>query len=161
MEKIYPDCFKWTTFGVTTLIEKLWESQRDIMLKGLKVSPYIVELSSVLERALNVAHTGNVRVIATSLMNPLLVGRSLLDHGTPTFSQSVIMGHTAKDSVFITEAEWPCHSSSKLPLTSSKRSQIFNYGINHWEVSLPIHLGRGRHAFHMAIIVLPIWARDG
>lgn len=98
------------------------------------MSPYIVELSSVLERALNVAHTGNVRVIATSLMNPLFVGRSLVDHGTPTLSDHIIMGQTANDPVHIPDIKFPRNHTTRQPLTASKRSQIFNYGVQHWEV---------------------------
>lgn len=62
---------------------------------------------SVLERALNVAHTGNVRVIATSLINPMFVGRSLVNHSTPTFHECVVMDHTALDAVHIPDLKFP------------------------------------------------------
>lgn len=127
----------WTTYALTTLLEKLWASQRQALLDGRQVSPYMVELSSVLERALNVAHTGNVRVIATSLMNPLFVGRSLIDHGTPTFHECVLMGQTAYDPVHIQDVQFPRQQALRQPLTASKRSQILNYGVEHWEVCSP------------------------
>lgn len=135
---MYPDCFKWTTYGLTTLLEKLWASQRHVLEEGRQVSPYIVELSSVLERALNVAHTGNVRVIATSLMNPMWIGRSLVDHGTPTFDDRLVMGHTALDPVHIPDVKWPRNETSRLPLSASKRSQVLNYGPQHWEVRITL-----------------------
>lgn len=108
------------------------------MEKGKRVSPYVVELASVLERTLNVAHTGNVAVIATTLMNRLYVGRSLMDHGTPTFNESVKMGHTHDDAVYVPEVLWPYNSDTREPITASRRSQIFNYGTDHWEVCVSI-----------------------
>lgn len=119
------------------MIERTWEAQQATLAKGLVVTPYIVELMCVLERTLNVAHTGNVGVIATSLMNPLWVGRSLVAHGTPTFHPCVKMGHaSSQNRVFIPEEQWPRHKQTCQPLTSAKRSLTFNYGIQQWEVRL-------------------------
>lgn len=136
ISQVYPQCFIWTTYALTTLLEKLWLSQRQRLLDGTQISPYMVELASVLERALNVAHTGNVRVIATSLMNPLFVGRSLVDHGTSTFHECVLMGQTSLDAVHIPDIQFPRNQVLRQPLTASKRSQIFNYGAHHWEVRI-------------------------
>lgn len=89
----------------------------------------------MLERTLNVGHTGNVAVIATTLMDRLYVGRSLIDHGSPTFHECVKTGHTRSDIVNIPDVLWPRHHDTKEPLSASRRSQIFNYGVDQWEVS--------------------------
>lgn len=137
--QVYPDLVDWTTMGVTCMIEKVWYAQQITLQKGKQVSPYIVELMSVLERTLNVAHTGNVSVIATSLMNPLWVGHSLVSHGTPTFHPCLNMAHTSTDAVYIPEAKWPQNKDTGQPCTSSRCSQVFNYGIAQWEVCNPNH----------------------
>lgn len=105
------------------------------MQKGLHVSPYILELTSVLERTLNVAHTGNVGVIATTLMDRLYVGRSLVDHGSPTFHECVKMDMSSQDPIRVPDIMWPRHPVTREPFTASRRSQIFNYGVDQWEVS--------------------------
>lgn len=122
------------------MIAKVWEHEQATLSKGLMVSPHIVELMCVLERTLNVAHTGNIAVIATSLMNPLWVGRSLVTHGTPTFHPCLKMGQTASQGrVTIPPDQWPRHKVTRQPLTCTKRSIIFNYGNQQWEVcSLPL-----------------------
>ncbi|KAF7973291.1 hypothetical protein HWV62_15669 [Athelia sp. TMB] len=131
---IYPDCIGWATYGIHTLIKKLYLSQADTLSGGREVSPYLVELASVLERTFAFAHTGNVRVIASKLMNSLLVGYCLIEHGTPLFHKCLNMGSTATDRVHIPPELWPCSRATKQPFVGSKRSQIFNYGVEHWEV---------------------------
>ncbi|KAF7970095.1 hypothetical protein HWV62_25024 [Athelia sp. TMB] len=158
--RIYPKCFLWTTYGITSMIEKLWDSQQEALQQGKKISPYIIELSSVLERALNVAHTGNTQVIATALMNPLWVGRSLVDHGTPTFPDSVIIGHTMQDGVHIPQSRWPRHQIHQLPLTASKRSQILNYGVEQWEHIYPLRSKHTRRSLVAADIALSSYLSD-
>lgn len=133
--QVYPQCVEWTTFAITSFIERLWDSQLPVLDKGLHVSPYIVELASVLERTLNVAHTGNVGVIATTLMDRLYVGRSLVDHGSPTFHDCIKMGLSPQDTLHVPDILWPRHPVTREPFTASRRSQIFNYGMDQWEVS--------------------------
>lgn len=116
-------------------MQKAWDHQRATLAAGKPVSPYHVELISVFERIYNFGNTGNAAVIATTLMNPLWVGLSLPEHGTPTFSSLLEMGKTAKDATYISDVNWPRNHLTKAPHTASKRSQIKNYGINHWEVS--------------------------
>lgn len=111
----------------------------------------MVELASVLERTLNVAHTGNVRVIATTLMNPLWVGRSLIDHGTPTFDKCVYMDLASKGGVRIVDTMWPRDQTTREPFTASKRSQIFNYGPEHWEVRYLLSVSPVECPFHADI----------
>lgn len=88
----------------------------------------------MLERTHNYAHTGNGRVIATGLMNPLFVGMALPKHGMPTFSDILKFGATSKDMPYISDKDWPRHALTKQPRIASKRAQILTYGIEHWEV---------------------------
>ena len=89
---------------------------------------------SILERTLNYAHTGNTRVIATSLMKPLFVGQSLIKHGTPTFSDVLRLGKTSGDRPYIPDRYWPRDALTQQPRVASKRSQILTYGAEQWEV---------------------------
>lgn len=125
----------WTTYGPILLLKKVWNHQKAVLAAKLPVSPYHLELTSILERIVNYGHTGNAAVIATTLMNPLWVGMSLPEHGTPTFNTLFEMGETATDPAYITDTLWPRNALTKAPYTASKRSQILNYGQNHWEVS--------------------------
>lgn len=134
--QVYPRCLEWTTFPITSLLEILWDSQQAALQNNQAISPYLVELASVLERTLNVAHTGNVAVIATTLMDPLYVGRSLVDHGSPTFHECLKITQLPKSSVSVPEHRWPRHMETREPFVASRRSQIFNYGIAHWEVRI-------------------------
>ena len=88
----------------------------------------------MLERTHNYAHTGNARVVATSLMNPLFVGMALIKHGMPTFSDILKMGETSTDVPYILDKNWPRHALTKQPRFASKRAQILTYGNDHWEV---------------------------
>src|ERR1700684_4192268 len=89
----FPHVYQWTTYPITSLLERIWEHFLPIIIKGGKPTPQVVELCSVLERALAYAHTGNAKVIATSLMRPLWLVKSLLEQGLPTFAPSVRFPH--------------------------------------------------------------------
>ncbi|KAG1823912.1 uncharacterized protein BJ212DRAFT_1327078 [Suillus subaureus] len=108
----FPHVYQWTTYPITSLLERIWEH----------FLPF-VELCSVLERALAYAHTGNSKVIATSLMRPLWLVKSLLEQGLPTFAPSVRFSHTPCVPVAISPSEWPT-------LTN------MNYGNDHFEACI-------------------------
>lgn len=112
----------------------MWDHYLPIIRAGGQVPQYDVEIMSVFERTINFAHTGSARVLATTLMNPLWVGLSLIDHGTPTFRDLLVMGETASDRPYVPERLWPRHPTTKLPFVASKRAQILTYGAKHWEV---------------------------
>ena len=134
--------YRWTTYGVCEVLETVWNQIKGLLAEGKHVSPYMVEFISVLERTLNYAHTGNTGCIATTLMNPLWVGMSLIEHGSPTFRDIVDLGTSGDGGrVGVPENLWPRHSITKMPLTASKRSQILTYGAIHWEVSYSASIG--------------------
>jgi hypothetical protein len=139
------------TYGPCTLLRKLCDHYIPIIQNGGQVPEYAIEITSVIERTINFAHTGSTRVIATTLMNPLWVGLSLIDHGTPTFRDLLEMGETAADLPYISDRLWPRHPTTKLPFFASKRAQILTYGAKHWEVchiSLQILYTRSRVRYH-------------
>jgi hypothetical protein len=96
--------------------------------------PLLVELCAVAERALNYMHTGNVAVIATTIMNPLWIGRAITQDGIPCFNPRYV--NTGPSSQLVVYPEhWPYNNSKHQPLTSSKRSQILTYSEAHFKVS--------------------------
>ncbi|KAG1853395.1 hypothetical protein F4604DRAFT_1933291 [Suillus subluteus] len=129
----FPQIYQWTTYPITSLLERIWDHFYPLIQKGVKPAPQVIELCSVLERALAYAHTGNTRVIATSLMRPLWLVQSLLEHGLPTFSPSVRFAAAPSIPVAISPADWPTLTSMKVPAIASKRSQILTYGNDHFE----------------------------
>ncbi|KAG1863248.1 hypothetical protein DFJ58DRAFT_912417 [Suillus subalutaceus] len=130
----FPQIYQWTTYPITSLLERIWDHFYPLVQKGVKPAPQVIELCSVLERALAYAHTGNTRVIATSLMRPLWLVQSLLEHGLPTFSPSVRFAAAPSIPVAISPADWPTLTSMKVPAIASKRSQILTYGNDHFEL---------------------------
>ncbi|KAG1720751.1 hypothetical protein EDB19DRAFT_1835830 [Suillus lakei] len=173
----FPQIYQWTTYPITSLLERIWDHFRPLIEKGAKPAPQVIELCSVLERALAYAHTGNAKVIATSLMRPLWLVQSLLEHGLPTFSPSVRFAAAPSIPVAISPADWPTLTSMKVPAIASKRSQILTYGIDHFEaykaefhIQLSVNqlssntfLGYSsnlRHAIIIALVALQAYIAD-
>ncbi len=94
----------------------------------------MVEFCSVLERALNYMHTGNTAVIATTVMNPLWIGRAILKDGFPCLNQNIVQIIDSK-YVDIDPKRWPSNYKSNTPHSSSRRSQTLTYGDQHFNVS--------------------------
>lgn len=135
--KAFPQVYQWTTFGITSLLERLWAYQLPILEAGSKPRHEAVELCSVLERTLAYAHTGNARVLATKLMRPLWLVQSLLEQGLPTFAPSVRITTTINNPIAISAADWPTSDNLNVPAIASKRSQVLTYGNDHFEVRSP------------------------
>jgi hypothetical protein len=131
----------WNTWPICLLINRLWKAQHPFLsLEGTSsVPPYTVELMSVLERTLNVAHTGNIRVIATRLMNVLHVGLALVEHGFPAFFPELVIPSASSEAPYIKDINWPRVTKTGMPIVASKRAQMLTYGPNHYEVSLYSH----------------------
>jgi hypothetical protein len=87
----------------------------------------------VAERALNYMHTGNVAVIATSVMNPLWVGNAIICDGLPCFNSKIVS--LRHNTVSVVVDRWPFDHVRHHPKTSSKAAQIFSYGTSHFNVS--------------------------
>lgn len=94
----------------------------------------MVEFCSVIERALNFMHTGNTAVIATSVMNPLWIGLALVKDGFPCLNAQIARLVDGKH-VEIKAGRWPLSRLLHQPQSSSRRSQLFNYGESHFNVS--------------------------
>ncbi|KAG2045632.1 hypothetical protein BDR06DRAFT_1015455, partial [Suillus hirtellus] len=131
--KAFPQVYQWTTFGLTSLLERLWAYQLPLLEAGNKPRHEAVELCSVLERALAYAHTGNARVLASKLMRPLWLIQSLLEQGLPTFAPSVRTTTTINNPITISAADWPTSDNLNVPAIASKRTQVLTYGNDHFE----------------------------
>jgi hypothetical protein len=100
-------------------------------MEGRHPAPTMVELCSTLERALNFMHTGNVSVIATSAMNPLWIGLSLIHDGLPCINPTIVP--TITSTVFVVPSQWP-HNNKGQPTSASRGAQIRTYGEGHYNV---------------------------
>jgi hypothetical protein len=91
----------------------------------------------MLERTLNYAHTGNAKVLCTKLMDRSWLSLGLLNDGFPSISDAFIAhGALTTGSLILRCANWPVDSTTRTPLTSSRRSQQLTYGNAHYEVNL-------------------------
>ena len=94
-----------------------------------------MELCSAAERALNYMHTGNAAVIATRVMKPLWVGNAVVHDGMPCFNTNIVSLRPNSPLSVILQ-QWPYDNVQHQPKTCSAASQIFAYGIVHFNVSL-------------------------
>ncbi|KAG1765968.1 hypothetical protein EV702DRAFT_1283003 [Suillus placidus] len=133
--RAFPQIYQWMTFGITSLLERIWEHQLPLLNLNKKPSPQMIEMCAMLERALAYAHTGNAKVLSSSLMKPFWLIRSLLQQGCPTFAPTIRIIATTTRPVSISPADWPIVSRSNLPAIASKRSQVITYGLDHFEAS--------------------------
>ncbi|KAG2063361.1 hypothetical protein BDR04DRAFT_1163843 [Suillus decipiens] len=145
----FPQVYQWTTFGITSLLERLWAHQLPVLEAGNKPRHEIVELCSVLERTLAYAHTGNARVIASQLMRPLWLVQSLLEQGLPTFAPSVRLATSISNPISISSADWPTSDNLNVPAIASKRSQVLTYGNDHFEARLSAY----KAGFHIELSI--------
>ncbi|TCD63802.1 hypothetical protein EIP91_004924 [Steccherinum ochraceum] len=109
---MYPDFMKWTTYGVTQVLDIIYQQ-------------------NVLERALNYAHTGHAKVISRSLMGPLYTAASLIDTGFPYFGTVLLISNptTREVAVDIKFDEWPRHKDrSGAPCSASDKAIRMTYG---------------------------------
>jgi hypothetical protein len=117
-----------------TLIEKIYNEGKIPLDRGDHPNPLLVELASAAERALNYMHTGNTAVIATSVMNPLWIGRSIVRDGCPCLNPKIVSA-SSNTRITFCERKWPWDDVKHKPKTSSDRAQILMYDANHFNVS--------------------------
>jgi hypothetical protein len=132
----FPQIYQWMTFGITSLLERIWEHQLPLLNLNKKPSPQMIEMCAMLERALAYAHTGNAKVLSSSLMRPFWLVRSLLQQGWPTMAPTIRLIATTTIPVSVSPADWPIVTRSNLPAIASKRSQVITYGLDHFEASV-------------------------
>lgn len=131
----FPYIYQWMTFGITSLLERIWEHQLPLLRLDKKPSPQMVEMCAMLERALAYAHTGNAKVLASSIMRPFWLIRSLLQQGWPTMAPTICLITTTAIPVSVSPSNWPIVTRSNLPAIASQRAQIITYGLEHFEAS--------------------------
>ncbi|KAM6489215.1 hypothetical protein JOM56_015385 [Amanita muscaria] len=154
----YPMIYNWTTYPLTTLLAKIWKQGYDAWMQHRHPDTLQVELCSALERALNFMHTGNVAVIATSAMNPLWIGLSIIHDGLPCLNEAILP--TVANKILIDKAQWPLNSRN-MPVSASRCAQIRTYSLGHynfsWHYSLQIfyaHLAMSTLSSHHLPVTL-------
>ncbi|KIL55667.1 hypothetical protein M378DRAFT_17747 [Amanita muscaria Koide BX008] len=125
----YPMLYNWTTYPLTRLLRRVWRVGQAAFTRNEKPCPTLVELCSALERALNFMHTGNVAVIATSAMNPLWIGLSIIHDGHPCLNPSIVP--SVMGSTFVNVLQWPLNEN-RMPKSASRCAQIRTYGEGHY-----------------------------
>ena len=149
LTQAFPALYKWTTFPLTALLEEVYKRTPDLFKEKKYTHALMVDFCSVLERALNYMHTGNTAVIATSVMNPMWIGRALLKDGFPCLNSNIVQIISSKHIV-IDGRQWPYNDKLHRPHTSSKRAQLLTYGEGHFNVSyicivFPVPRGAAHH----------------
>lgn len=134
-----------------TLIKQFWGDSYRTLNAGRKPSPYIVELISALERSLAYAHTGNAKVLSTSLMHPLWLSRGIIDQGMPSLSPILSPVLQSTNVPVIDSSIWPDGGGGRFPAIASKRAQILTYGEGHYAVRIYISI-------IIIIVILLLWA---
>ncbi len=135
--------FDWVAYPINTLIKSLFdfEMQRiDRATRRSRPCPFRVELLASLERTLAFCHTGNVAVLATSLMGPLRLSRSVVTNGFP-YLDATIFHHQSITSAMtygfeILPQKWPM--KGLYPAVASRRTQVLTYSLKHFMVSLSL-----------------------
>jgi hypothetical protein len=130
----FPEVYNWTTYPLTVLLEQMYSQSKSRLATHNMKDTMLVELCSVAERALNYMHTGNAAVIATSVMNPLWIGRAIIQDGMPCINPKYMNIGLSSQLVIYAE-QWPYNNSKYLPLTCSNRAQTLTYGETHFKVS--------------------------
>jgi len=108
------------------------------MAKGEMINPFNVELCAVLERALNYIHSGNTKVIAMSIMNPMWIGRALIKDGLPSLNETMVKFFSSSWQV---QGEClPYNISNGTPNSAAAAVILFNYDRTVYNVSLHIQI---------------------
>lgn len=133
--QIFPQLYNWTTFPLVSLLDTLYRHGKHALDRGLHPEPIFVELAAAAERAYNYMHTGNTAVIATSVMNPLWLGRSILKDGMPSLNPKIVSLESGA-RIAVVKRKWPWDNAKHRPKTCSDRGQILTYDQNHFNVSI-------------------------
>jgi hypothetical protein len=146
--QVFPEMLPWATYGINALQKQVYSQEMGNLLRGRKVSPYLLEFLAALERTEAYAHTGNAKVLSNAVMKPLFITRSLLEHGMPTINKAIYNTRFLDVSRFtIQEDLWPLSAGKKGPAICSKRSQMLTYGESHFMVSELSSAHRGPYRF--------------
>lgn len=134
----YPWIYPWSTAGLTQFIKAIYTHERQNMKAGGQVNPLNVELCAILERALNFMHSGNTKVIATSIMNRLWIGEALIQDGIPCLNPAMVRFFA--DQWELVAERIPYNSATGIPSSAARTVIIHNYGDIVFNVSMiPCH----------------------
>lgn len=102
------------------------------------MSPFYVEMVSILERTFNFAHTGSSKVLIRSLMDGLWISQGIITDGYPAFHPrlaGVLTLNGYQPALDTIQSIWPRHRLGD-PMEASKCAQIYSYGTEQWGVSV-------------------------
>lgn len=136
----FPSLYKWTTYPLTSLLDAIFKQRRAVFETNKFDHTLLVEFCSVVERAVNFMHTGNTAVIATTVMNPLWIGRALVKDGFPSINSDIVDISQKDYRIKIDGQKWPFDKTRHQPHSSSRRSHLLTYGESHFNVSIACFL---------------------
>jgi hypothetical protein len=105
---------------------------RNLVNHGV-VNPLNVELCAILERALNYMHSGNTKVIATSIMNPMFIGRALIKDGLPCLNDMMVKFFPS--SWEVSGEHMPYDQTTGIPKSAASSVVRYNYNVVVYGVS--------------------------
>ncbi|KAG2133225.1 uncharacterized protein EDB93DRAFT_1255000 [Suillus bovinus] len=114
----FPQIYQWTTFGITSLLERLWAYHLPILEAGNKPRHEAIELCS------GPRHKAHETLVARS--KPPRAGTSYL-------FPSVRITTAVNNPIIISAADWPTLDNLNVPAIASRRSQVLTYGLDHFE----------------------------
>ena len=161
---MFPRALLGVTYPLKCLLKQLFNHHiRPSLVPNPRArpSPIYVEMVAIVERLLNFAHTGNPKVIPSTLMGILTISRALLEHGFPWISKKLMIYDTNyKPRVEV--QNWPVSPGTKKPLSGVQRSIELTYGRNVFMVSGYRHSRAVRsddeRAAVRALVVRPVLA---
>lgn len=118
------------SYPLTALIEINWEMLKSLNKEEeeerLRKEVRLTEITACAERALNFMHTGNPAVIKTSIMNPLWIGRAIVNDGVPSFNPNIVrLSHNSIVKVIF--SGWPYDNTRNLPKSTTESAIRYRY----------------------------------
>jgi len=116
---------------------QIWNTEAERLKSNAKPSPYVLELTCALERAVAFAFGGNPKVLAKGVMDPLWLSQGIIENGMPTLRKisDSTSNLTMTSPITIRARMWPMVRDGKYPAIASKFSQTLHYGLMHYLVS--------------------------
>jgi len=138
--QVFPECYKWTSFGITSMLQKFWDAElhRRKHNPTKYPNPFNIEVVSMLERALAFNTTGNAKCIHRGTMFPSFIGKGIVDRGHPAIHRDLLARSEGDTSYTVHLEYWPTvkHGGYTQPLLSSRNGLIFHYSIASYLVRL-------------------------
>ena len=107
----------------------MWdERHRKIVVNG-EIPPHDVEFMSMLERALNYAHTGAGKVLTRRMMDRAFFSLGIVNDGFPTINRDFLdFNQVTHRKVVVLTDYWPLDKNTNAPVICSRRCQVLTYG---------------------------------